>query len=118
MTNIELLRTLVAVIDLGSVSAAARTRGYAASAVSRQLTKLRDVLGTDLFEPDGRGIRPTPAAREIAARVRVLIDEADSVDRYLGQIRAGRPAPIVDLLAHRAVARAPAGSARPEARFR
>ncbi len=51
---IELLRALVCVIDAGSVTRAADTLALTQSAVSNQLKRLQQLLGYDVFEPDGQ----------------------------------------------------------------
>jgi DNA-binding transcriptional LysR family regulator len=83
--NLNALRSFVAVIDTGSVAAAARTCGYSAAAVSRQLASLRDRYGVVLFRPSGRSITPTPKALELAVWARMLVAEADRFERYSRQ---------------------------------
>ena len=55
-----LLRTFVAVADLGSFTAAAAAGGYTQSAVSRQVAALEDVCGVELF---ARGAHATPLGK-------------------------------------------------------
>ncbi|HEY7802903.1 MAG TPA: LysR family transcriptional regulator [Orrella sp.] len=56
------LRTVEAVARLQSVTHAARELHLTQPTVSAQLQDLQMALETPLFEPVGRGIRPTPAA--------------------------------------------------------
>jgi len=53
MTNIptELLRTLVAVVDLRSFTKAAQSLGVTQPAVSAQIKRLQSLLGSDLLDP-------------------------------------------------------------------
>src|SRR5581483_1915298 len=57
-----------AVARLGSVTRAAGELHLAQPTVSTQLRKLADALEVPLFEPRGRGLRLTPAGRELLAR--------------------------------------------------
>lgn len=82
MIAVDALKTFVAVIDCGSIVGAARTTGYSAAAVSRQMSGLQRRLGVTFFEPHGRGIRATPAAIEYAARAREIVDEVNRFERY------------------------------------
>ena len=82
-TDLRLLRSLIAVVDCGTVVGAARARGYSTSAVSRQLGVLQRRLGLQLFLRHGRCITPTPAAIALTERARELVDTADQFERYL-----------------------------------
>ncbi|MFL6075891.1 MAG: LysR family transcriptional regulator [Mycobacteriales bacterium] len=73
------LRTLVAVADGGSFTAAAAALATTQPAVSRQVGALERRYGTQLFRRAARGVRPTPAgevaieqARQILARVAAM----------------------------------------------
>ena len=61
MLDIRRLQVLAAVVDTGSVTAAATRLGYTPSSVSQQLSVLEREAGVPLFEKHGRGIRPTEA---------------------------------------------------------
>lgn len=80
MIDLEILRTFIAVVDQGSVVGASRICGFTPSAVSRQMSGFQRRLGVTLFEPDGRGIRPTPIAYDISARARLLLEESVSFE--------------------------------------
>lgn len=82
MVNLTVLKTFIAVIDAGSVVAAARQRGYSPAAVSRQLAWLQRRYEIRFFEPQGRSIRPTTDALEFAVRARELVDEATRFEHY------------------------------------
>ena len=63
-------RYFLAVARTGSVTQAAEQLHVAASAVSRQITKLEDSLGTALFERKARGMLLNTAGERLAAHVR------------------------------------------------
>lgn len=54
---------------LGSMTAAARVLGRTHSAISKQIAHLEQALDAVLFEPDGAGVRLTPAGADYAAEV-------------------------------------------------
>ena len=86
MLSLRVLKTFLAVVDTGSVSGAARLRGYSSAAVSRQMAGLQRRLGVTLFLPEGRGIRPSAHAIRLAARSRALIAEAEALESYLREL--------------------------------
>ena len=69
----RLLRLLVAVVDTGSITAAAQRLGVTQSAVSHLLDKLRGITGDALFTRSGRGIVATARALVLAERARELL---------------------------------------------
>ncbi|WP_311245482.1 LysR family transcriptional regulator [Microbacterium sp. WCS2018Hpa-23] len=91
LQDVGLWRTFLAAYRSGSVSAAARVLGLAQSSVTTQLQALEASVGEPLFVRHARGIRPTPRADELVARVAGPLDElADA----LGTRPAAEP-PIV-----------------------
>ncbi|GAB2474535.1 LysR family transcriptional regulator [Jatrophihabitans fulvus] len=77
------------VVGTGSVTAAAQVLHCTPSAVSQQLRAAERSAGTALVEKDGRGLRPTPAGRALAAAagdVAVAVERARSVcDEYVSR---------------------------------
>ena len=69
------LELFLAVLEEGSVTAAATRLGLTQSAVSHALNKLRRIAGDPLFVKSGRGIVATAHAQALAAKARTLIDE-------------------------------------------
>ena len=55
------LRLFIAVIELGSLAAAAEREHIAAAAISRRMADLEQHLGTPLLRRHARGIEPTAA---------------------------------------------------------
>jgi len=76
-----LVRSFLAVMDAGSVSAAARaTQGHQPT-LSRHLTELETQLGVPLFERTGRGVRPTAAGLEVLPAARQMQAAAEALAR-------------------------------------
>jgi DNA-binding transcriptional LysR family regulator len=69
------LALFLAVLEEGSVTAAATRLGLTQSAVSHGLNKLRRIAGDPLFTKSGRGIVATAHARTLAEKARGLIDD-------------------------------------------
>ncbi|MGI5198409.1 LysR family transcriptional regulator [Streptomyces sp. CA-288835] len=65
MIDLRRLHVLRAVDHYGTVTAAARALHFTPSAASQQIRQLARDLGVDLLEPQGRGVRLTPAARSL-----------------------------------------------------
>jgi DNA-binding transcriptional LysR family regulator len=80
LTNLDLdtLRTFSVAHDLGGLAQAAERLGRTPSAISLQMKRLRDELGTPLFRKRGRGLALTEAgevALSYARRILALNDE-------------------------------------------
>jgi DNA-binding transcriptional LysR family regulator len=91
--DVRRLRALQAVVETGSVSAAAELLSYSPSAVSQQMSALEHETGVRLFERVGRGVRPTPAALllcEHATRVLATIKDAEDALTALRTGHSGR----------------------------
>ena len=73
------LRTFLAVYRAGSLTAAARLVGLTQPTVTTQLRALEDHLGRQLFERLPRGVTPTPAADDLAARLAAPMDALEVV---------------------------------------
>lgn len=69
----HLLKLLLAVLETGSITAAAERLGVTQSAVSHLLDKLRAITGDPLFVKRGRGIVPTARAEALAQPARDLL---------------------------------------------
>lgn len=81
--SITRIRYFDKVARLGSVREAADVLHVAPSAISRQLVKLEEQMGADLFEPDGRGIRLTQAGRILAAHASRMLDSLDQAQSQI-----------------------------------
>ncbi|MEV0220561.1 LysR family transcriptional regulator [Streptomyces sp. NPDC050704] len=67
MIDLRRLHVLRAVDHYGTVTAAANALHFTPSAASQQIRQLARDLGVDLLEPQGRGVRLTPAAESLLA---------------------------------------------------
>ena len=90
MTNIptELLRTLVAVVDLRSFTKAAQSLGVTQPAVSAQIKRLQGLLGTELLDKSAPGVTLTSAGELVVNYARRLL----SINDQILDFAAPRPA--------------------------
>ena len=81
MTNIptELLRTLIAVVDLRSFTKAAQSLGVTQPAVSAQIKRLQSLLGTDLLDKSAPGVTLTSAGELVVNYARRLLSINDQI---------------------------------------
>ena len=81
MTNIptELLRTLIAVVDLRSFTKAAQSLGVTQPAVSAQVKRLQRLLGTDLLDKSAPGVSLTSAGELVVNYARRLLSINDQI---------------------------------------
>jgi DNA-binding transcriptional LysR family regulator len=99
MTNIptDLLRTLVAVVDLRSFTKAAQTLGVTQPAVSAQIKRLQHLLGGELFDRAAPGIALTRQGEAVVGYARRLLAINDEIlgaaktDNARKRIRIGLP---------------------------
>lgn len=104
------LRILDAVARAGSVTGAAAALGLTGPSVTQQLRRLEGESGVRVVEPDGRGIRLTPAGERLARTARAvaeLVQAADndlSAEHVTGVVRVGAVASSVRALVAPAVA--------------
>jgi DNA-binding transcriptional LysR family regulator len=83
----RLVRSFLAVLDAGSLTAAARASGAHQPTLSRHVAELESQLGAPLFERTGRGVEPTALARAIADAARQMQAGAEQLSRALAQGR-------------------------------
>jgi DNA-binding transcriptional LysR family regulator len=81
MTNIptELLRTLVAVVDLRSFTKAAHSLGITQPAVSAQIKRLQGLLGGELFDKSAPGVALTEKGMRVVQYARRLLAINDQI---------------------------------------
>ena len=72
--QIDWLRAFLAVVDSGSMTAAARQVARSQSAVSMQIKKLEDSIGRSLFDRRSGAITLTPVGQDLLAHARQLMD--------------------------------------------
>lgn len=93
MLDVTRLRVLAAVARYGSVTAAARSLGYAQASVSHHIARLEAETGSQLVQRVGRGIRLTDAGRMLAQRAEEILGRLDAAEADLATytgLRAGR----------------------------
>lgn len=75
--GLDVLRSFVTGMELGSFAKASERLGRSTSAVSAQLKKLEEQAGTPIFRKAGRGLALTEAGETMLAYARRLIDLND-----------------------------------------
>jgi DNA-binding transcriptional LysR family regulator len=106
--NIDQLRTLVEVVELGSFSAAARRLNLTQPAISLQIRELESRCGLRLVERVGKTILPTAAGRDLIAHAARISAEADRAlaamrghrDGHLGRLHLGTGPTVLAFLLH------------------
>jgi DNA-binding transcriptional LysR family regulator len=91
MIDLRRLHVLRAVAHYGTVTAAARALHFTPSAASQQIRQLARDLGVDLLEPQGRGVRLTPAAESLLAHADAIQARWEQAELDL---RADRGEPV------------------------
>jgi len=89
------LRSLITVVECGSIAHAARAEGLTAAAISQRILALERQLGFELLSRVGHAAKPSeaclallPRAKRIVREVALLAGDAD-VDGLTGQLRIG-----------------------------
>lgn len=88
--TLDQLRVLIAVVDCGSFSAAARRLGKAQSAISQQIQNLELDLNVLLFERIGRYPKLTEAGRALVDEARFLLLRAQHLSGIAASLEAKR----------------------------
>src|SRR6516225_2215813 len=88
--NLDQLQTLIAIADLGTFAAAARSLHLAPPTVSLQIAELEARLGAPLLERGNRGTRLTPAGAALVANGRRLLKDADDAMEQVRRVAGGR----------------------------
>ncbi|MFN3523767.1 MAG: LysR substrate-binding domain-containing protein [Phenylobacterium sp.] len=98
--DLDLLRTFVAVFEAGGFTRAAALLGRTQPAVSLQVQRLEEQLGTSLFDRGGRGVALTTEGAALLPQARRLLRLHDEIAASLGQgelegeVRFGAPEDI------------------------
>ncbi len=91
MDRIEAMATLIAVIDRGSFSEAARSMGLPLATVSRRVSELERHLGTQLLVRTTRKLALTEPGAAYAAAARRILPEVEAAERIAaGEFSAPR----------------------------
>jgi DNA-binding transcriptional LysR family regulator len=87
--DVQRLRTLALVQDLGSISAAATVLGYTQSAVSQQLAALEREAGTALVDRSQRPLRATRAGATLRPHVDRVLAALGGAEAAVEDLRGG-----------------------------
>lgn len=90
----DLLRTFLAIIDAGSISAGAARIGRSQSAVSLQVKRLESILGKPVFERHGRGVIISATGEKLEPTARRAVS---LLDRSLAEIKSDELAGVIRL---------------------
>ena len=77
--DLEALRVLTLVADLGSISAAARAEQISQPSASKRIQVLERQLGLELLDRRTRGARLTDHGRLVTGRCRVVVEASDAL---------------------------------------
>ncbi len=80
--SLQGLRVFMAVVEEESFSGAGQRLGMSQPAVSNHLRSLEERFGVELLSR-GRPLRPTPAGECLAARAKVILDEAAALEEEM-----------------------------------
>jgi DNA-binding transcriptional LysR family regulator len=89
---VELLRTVVTILDEGSFTKAGQTLGLTQSAISAQIKRLRQLVGDDVFARSGGGTKLTERGKIVERYARRILDMNDQLLSLSG---GGPVAPLV-----------------------
>lgn len=78
MLDLNLIRAFVAVMEEGTLTAAAERLSLTQPSITHAINRLRRATGDELFTRSGRGVRPTRAAEQLYAEVSTLPAVADA----------------------------------------
>lgn len=88
--SLEQLRTLLAVADEGSFTAAARRLGHVQAAVSQSMQRLEGQLGLRLFDRSGRVPRLTARGEAIVGAARRVQAELAELESFVAELADGK----------------------------
>lgn len=88
--EIQQLRHFLAVVECGTISAAAEATNITQSGLSRSLRNLENTLGLPLIKRNPRGVVPTPFGEMLLARAKLIVNENDRAVDDLRAIRLAK----------------------------
>lgn len=83
------LRLIIAVFDEGSIAKAARREFIAASAISKRLNEIEQIVGTSIIKRHARGVEPTAAGLVLLSHARAMVDSWESLYAQLSEFSDG-----------------------------
>jgi LysR family transcriptional regulator of abg operon len=84
------IRDFVAVVQAGSLRAAAHAVGVSQPAITKSIRQLEEALHVKLLQRNARGAAPTAAGKAFLARARVIQAELRKAEEDLESLRGGR----------------------------
>ena len=110
--DLQLLRSLIAVSDTGSITEAADHIGLTQPALSRRLQQLEAHLGAELLSRGRKGVRLTEIGRLVESEARILVTRYEQMREQVrnrqglagGTVRVGGGATAVSFLLPKAIA--------------
>lgn len=99
--DMALMRAFLAVVDTGSVTAAARLLNRTQSAISLQIKRLEEFFGSEVFERQHRKLILTPMGEQLLGRAQRLIQLNDDIwcdlttPAFEGEVRLGVPDDLI-----------------------
>jgi len=88
MDRLHLMSTFVNVLEAGGLSAAGRAMGVSSSAVTRAISELEGLLGTQLLIRTTRSVRPTDAGLQYARDARRILQDVEEANASAGGAHA------------------------------
>ncbi len=112
-TNLDMdcLRTFVTIVDVGSFAEAGQRIGRTAPAVSLQITRLEEQIGSQLFQKQGRRMILNPAGERLVITARKVLNLNDEVieslshQNLIGEISIGMIQDFADTILPTVLAR-------------
>src|ERR1044071_7490745 len=92
--TLEQWRTLIAVVEAGGYAQAAEALHKSQSSVTYAVQKLESTLQVKAFEIQGRKAKLTAVGEMLYRRARLLLEDADAIERAAGRASAGWEAEI------------------------
>jgi DNA-binding transcriptional LysR family regulator len=99
--DLSLLRAFLAVVEAGSVTAAARNLNRTQAAVSMQIRRLEDLLAKPLFEREHKRLSLAPAGEQLLGEAQRLVALNDEImermtePAFEGEVRLGMPVDLI-----------------------
>lgn len=87
--DLRLLATFQAVVEQGSLNAAAAELGFAQSTVTQQIQQLEAKLGVQLFHREGKRVRISEAGLMLKKHAEDLLRRAEDVENLLAHFASG-----------------------------
>lgn len=88
---VEIVRTVVAISETGSLSKAGERLGLSQPAVSAQMKRIQNLLGGDIFRKTPHGTAPTPLGKMVLNQARRMLDANDQMLRLGGTAEGPQP---------------------------